>query len=116
MRPPLLTSSLLPLLLLTQTHLALTAVTTYGLVPAAHQTTAIPDGSLPQATLAAYDGTVLTPPAPPQPALGPNLRLGEQPRDARAVQGLSVPHRGGAGFYGFSVEMSVITQTIGKNS
>ncbi|TEB33938.1 glycoside hydrolase family 79 protein [Coprinellus micaceus] len=104
------------LLLLSSTHTALGAVTTYGLVPAAHQTTAIPDGSAPQATLAAYDGTVLTPPAPPQPALGPDLRLPEQPRDAGAVQGLSIPHRGGAGFYGFSVEMSVITQTIGKNS
>ncbi|TFK33321.1 hypothetical protein BDQ12DRAFT_727857 [Crucibulum laeve] len=37
------------------------------------------------------------------------------PRDTTAVTGLSIPHVGGA-FWGFSIEMSIINQVLGKNS
>jgi hypothetical protein len=83
-------------------------VTVYGQTPLAHQSTAVVEGEAPLPTLAAYDGLVLTPPTPPTPAVTA-LALNVA-RDAAAVTGLSIPHTR-AGFFGFSVEMSVITQT-----
>lgn len=83
-------------------------ITVYGQTPLAHQTTSLAEGRAPLPTLAAYDGTVLIPPPPPNPpvtALTINV-----PREATALPGLSIPHTG-ASFWGFSVEMSVITQT-----
>ncbi|RXW22272.1 hypothetical protein EST38_g3572 [Candolleomyces aberdarensis] len=69
----------------------------------------------PQATkAAAYNDTLLTPPAVPSPAPVPNFQLQLQ-RDAANTPGLSIPHNGGA-FWGFSIEMSVISQVLGKNS
>ncbi|KAJ2933936.1 hypothetical protein H1R20_g3144, partial [Candolleomyces eurysporus] len=88
-------------------------VTVYGQTPLAHQSTSVAAGEAPLPTLAAYDGLVLTPPTPPTPPVTA-LAL-EVARDAATVPGLSIPHTR-AGFFGFSVEMSVITQTIGKNS
>jgi hypothetical protein len=87
------------------------AVTVYGQIPLAQTIGANPSaGSAVQATktLAAYDNTVLTPPAlpSPPPAAAYTLSL---PKDAGQVNGLSIPHVGGS-FWGFSIEMSVISQ------
>ena len=56
----------------------------------------------------AYDDTVLTPPliSSPPPLSDFTLTLAE---NSNAVQGLSMPHLGGS-FWGFSIEMSVISQ------
>lgn len=83
-------------------------ITVYGQTPLAHQTTALAEGQAPLPTLAAYDGMVLTPPAPPNPAV--TAVTINVPREAANFPGLSIPHTGAA-FWGFSVEMSVITQT-----
>ncbi|TEB29048.1 glycoside hydrolase family 79 protein [Coprinellus micaceus] len=96
--------------LLWQFHFTSGGITTYGLVPAAQ--TALAGGPLP--TLPAYDQTVLQPPAPPEQPV--KALTFEVQRDAADAQGMSIPHEHGAAFYGFSIEMSVIGQTIGKNS
>jgi hypothetical protein len=56
---------------------------------------------------AAYDPTVLTPPALPNPLPANTFTVNLQ-SSAGAVPGLSIPQSGS--FYGFSIEMSVITQ------
>ncbi|KDR78212.1 hypothetical protein GALMADRAFT_138334 [Galerina marginata CBS 339.88] len=86
------------------------AVTVYGQIPLAQTATA----AFPHATLAAYDRTVLNPPPIPNPAPSAAYTIPLQ-RDATAVPGLSIPHVGGS-FWGFSIEMSVISQVLGKNS
>ena len=87
------------------------AVTVYGQIPLAQTIGANPSaGSAvpPSKTLAAYDKTVLNPPALPSPPPAAAYTLSLQ-KDAGAVNGLSIPHVGGS-FWGFSVEMSVISQ------
>ncbi|KAI0354193.1 hypothetical protein OH77DRAFT_1437562 [Trametes cingulata] len=63
--------------------------------------------------LAAYNNVTLTPPAlpNPMPATEFGITLHNQ---AQNVNGLSVQQR--ANFLGFSIEMSVVEQVIGKNS
>ncbi len=82
-------------------------VTVYKQIPLGQTATAVEAGAA-QTTLPAYDTTVLTPPAIPVPPPPTAYTLTVQ-RDAAAVPGLSIPHVGG-GFFGFSVEMSVINQ------
>ncbi|KJA24885.1 glycoside hydrolase family 79 protein [Hypholoma sublateritium FD-334 SS-4] len=107
-RPP----PLLGLLCLLPTF-ARAQITVYKQIPLGQTATAIAAGAA-QTTLPAYDATVLIPPAIPIPPPATAYTLPVQ-RDAAAVQGLSIPHVGG-GFFGFSVEMSVINQVLGKNS
>jgi len=82
------------------------AVTVYGQLPL--QQTATDSAFTPQKTLAAWDKTELIPPALPSPKPAVAFTLNLQ-RDAAAVNGLSIPHVG-VGFWGFSIEMSVINQ------
>jgi len=87
------------------------AVTVYGQIPLAQTIGANPSAgtALPATrTLAAYDKTVLNPPALPSPPPAAAYTLSLQ-KDAGAVNGLSIPHVGGS-FWGFSIEMSVISQ------
>ncbi|KAF5347305.1 hypothetical protein D9756_009946 [Leucocoprinus leucothites] len=85
-------------------------VTIYGQIPLAQTLSA---AASTQTALAAYDDTVLTPPPVPSGLNQfPRVELQSQ---ANAVQGLSIPHTTGS-FFGFSIEMSVINQLLGKNS
>ena len=59
-------------------------------------------------TPAAYNDTKLVPPAIPSPAPANAFTLTLQQSNT-AVNGLSIPHVGGS-FWGFSIEMSVISQ------
>ncbi|TFK33319.1 hypothetical protein BDQ12DRAFT_441495 [Crucibulum laeve] len=96
---------------------ALSSVTVYGQIPLAQTATAASsvDPAAPAVTtLAAYNDTVLNPPPVPSPMPSTAYTI-EMPRDAAAVPGLSIPHVGAA-FWGFSIEMSVINQVLGKNS
>ena len=80
-------------------------VTVYGQIPLGQTRSA----DNPQATTAAaYNDTLLTPPAVPSPAPATAFQIQVQ-RDAANTPGLSIPHNGGA-FWGFSIEMSVISQ------
>ncbi|KAH6912214.1 hypothetical protein BKA70DRAFT_1384741 [Coprinopsis sp. MPI-PUGE-AT-0042] len=93
---------------------ALAQVTVYGQIPlgqtastATFQTTTI---------RAAYNTTRLNVPEPPEVSEGiSNEFVVQLAREAGAVPGISIPHEG-ASFYGFSIEMSVINQVLGKNS
>lgn len=92
------------------------AVTVYGQIPfgqtstAATRTATGPDAApttdTPPSLLAAYDETVLKPPAPPQNQ-GLNFTLNLASTNV-SVNGLSIMQHGS--FYGFSIEMSVVTQ------
>jgi hypothetical protein len=55
---------------------------------------------------AAYDSTVLTPPAVPNPAIPSQIPI--QLTSSGGITGLSIPQNGG--FFGFSIEMSVSNQ------
>lgn len=90
------------------TQVAHAQVTVYGQTPLAHQPAPTIEGAPPVETLAAYDQTVLVPPPPPSPPI--NALRFEVPQNAADRPGLSIPHTGFA-FFGFSIEMSVITQT-----
>ncbi|KAJ7104505.1 glycoside hydrolase family 79 protein [Mycena belliarum] len=84
-------------------------VTVYGQIPLG-----ITSALAPTATVAAaYNTTVLDPPEVPNPAPPTSFTL-TVPSANTSVTGLSIPIKGT--FYGFSVEMSVITQLFGKNS
>lgn len=86
-------------------------VTVYGQLPLRlTQTGASAQISSPNA----FNDTLLTPPPVPQPP-PPRAFTIELQTDAANAFGLSIPHVG-AGFYGFSIEMSVINQVLGKNS
>ncbi|KAF9556467.1 glycoside hydrolase family 79 protein [Agrocybe pediades] len=98
------------LALLSSAITAAQAVTVYGQIPLAQTATA----GFPHQTLAAYDTTELIPPPVPNPPPASAYTLNLQ-RDASAVNGLSIPHVGGS-FWGFSLEMSIVTQVLGKNS
>lgn len=86
-----------------------TAVTVYGQTPLAAATKTI-SSALPTFTpnqTAAYDTTVLTPPAPPSPPQGTSFTV-TVPLTNTTVVALSIMQHGS--FYGFSIEMSVVTQ------
>ncbi|KAF9051565.1 glycoside hydrolase family 79 protein [Panaeolus papilionaceus] len=109
--------SLVHLLLLGGTYLlphTTAQVTVYGQIPLAQTVTPTDDTGAPQPTLAAYNNTELVPPPVPNPPPGLSFTMNLE-RNAAAVSGLSIPHVGPA-FWGFSVEMSVLTQVLGKNS
>ena len=89
------------------------AVTVYGQIPLAQTVsataTATDSSAATATTLAAYDKTELTPPALPSPNPGANAYTLSLEKSAASVQGLSIPHVGG-GFWGFSIEMSGVSQ------
>ncbi|PPQ65022.1 hypothetical protein CVT24_008170 [Panaeolus cyanescens] len=61
---------------------------------------------------AAYNPTTLIAPAPPGPSGMPtNFQI---PLSPAAPPGVSIPQRGS--FFGFSIEMSVVNQVLGKNA
>ncbi|TFK29209.1 hypothetical protein FA15DRAFT_664535 [Coprinopsis marcescibilis] len=100
------------LALLSGVSYAIAQVTVYGELPlgqtqsfAEWQTTTV---------RAAYNSTQLQVPALPVEAIT-NAFTMQLAKDAAVVSGLSIPHVG-AGFFGFSIEMSVINQVLGKNS
>ncbi|KAJ7634683.1 glycoside hydrolase family 79 protein [Roridomyces roridus] len=85
------------------------SVTVYGQIPMG-----ITSASSPTATVAAaYNTTLLQPPEIPDPAPNTSFTL-TLPSSNTSVARLSIPVPGA--FYGFSIEMSVITQLFGKNS
>lgn len=93
---------------------AVAKVTVYGQIPFG-QTKALgapdPDATgtpAPPPLLAAYDETILKPPALPQPPPPTDFTL-NSPASGANVQDLSIVHNKGA-FLGFSIEMSVISQ------
>ncbi|KAI0830342.1 hypothetical protein BC628DRAFT_1416627 [Trametes gibbosa] len=102
------------------------AVTVYGqqgmTMPTGAASTAAAPGATESTTpsslswitnLAAYNNLTLVPPALPSPM--PNTNFGITLRNNAAnVNGLSVAQK--ANFLGFSIEMSVVQQVIGKNS
>lgn len=84
-------------------------VTIYGIEGVKAVTSGTNSASAPIATkiLAAYNERILDPPPLPNP-LPPNQFTIQLAADAGDVNGLSIPQSGA--FYGFSVEMSVVTQ------
>ncbi|KAF9033112.1 hypothetical protein BJ165DRAFT_1515715 [Panaeolus papilionaceus] len=98
--------------------LPVNAVTIYGQIPLGQTQSGNPSATnaapVSQPTLAAYNTTQLIPPAlpDPPPALSYPLFVGKA---ASSVNGLSIPHVGPS-FWGFSIEMSVLSQVLGKNS
>jgi len=81
------------------------AVTVYGQIPLQQTYTA---ARASPTVLAAYNDTQLAPPPVPNPPPPRQFSLTLQ-HDAAAVPGLSIPHIG-TSFFGFSIEMSVISQ------
>jgi hypothetical protein len=84
-------------------------VTVYGQIPlglTASQTAS--SSNAPTTTPAAYNDTRLVPPPIPSPVPANAFTLSLQ-QSSTAVNGLSIPHVGGS-FWGFSIEMSVISQ------
>ncbi|KAI9432699.1 hypothetical protein H4582DRAFT_1087499 [Lactarius indigo] len=61
---------------------------------------------------AAYDPTILNPPAVPEPPIPTQVPV--QLTSSGGIPNLSIPQNGG--FFGFSIEMSVSNQVLGKNS
>ncbi|CAE6440066.1 unnamed protein product [Rhizoctonia solani] len=85
------------------------AVTVYGVKSA--KTIGTSQAYAAVATLAAYDQTVLTSPSPPSPAITNNFLVQLYPG---TMAGLSIKQSGA--FMGYSIELSVVEQTLGKNS
>ncbi|KAL7278757.1 hypothetical protein ACG7TL_007764 [Trametes sanguinea] len=83
------------------------AVTVYGQQPILTSTTTSFAPGATYTGLAAYDPRILDPPPLPDP-LPPNQFGIQLSASASNVQGLSIPLSGS--FFGFSVEMSVVTQ------
>ncbi|KAI0354194.1 hypothetical protein OH77DRAFT_1426226 [Trametes cingulata] len=99
---------------------ALAAVTVYG--PFGPESPSGASGAAPWATLGntnwlnapnAYNNVQLQPPPLPTP-LPPMAFPIAVPSQAQNMPGLSIPQRGD--FWGFSIEMSVVQQVIGKNA
>ena len=67
----------------------------------------------PTSTPAAFNSTLLVPPPIPSPAPA-NVFTASLQQSAANVNGLSIPHVGGS-FWGFSIEMSVISQVRKSN-
>jgi hypothetical protein len=85
------------------------AVTIYGQIPLGQTSAAAgpyATGS-PVRTIPAYDETILDPPALPNERAPTQFTLNLQANNG-SIPGLSILQRGT--FYGFSIEMSVITQ------
>ncbi|KAF8651054.1 hypothetical protein AX16_004917 [Volvariella volvacea WC 439] len=92
------------------------AVTVHGQVPLAEMTGSFTGPALPIQTniaLPAYNDTVLISPSPPDPPINTAFTLALQ-ASSDAVENLSIRQRGD--FLGFSIEMSVINQLMGRNS
>ncbi|PBK94950.1 glycoside hydrolase family 79 protein [Armillaria gallica] len=95
-------------------------VTVYGQIPLKETISQSNGGtstaSVPAATstLAAYDDTVLNPPPIPDPAPSTAFTL-SIPAVNTSVTGLSIAHSTDS-FYGFSIEMSLLTEVLGRNS
>ncbi|KAF9458514.1 glycoside hydrolase family 79 protein [Collybia nuda] len=89
------------------------AVTVYGQIPLGQTSTASGPEATQKSLLAAYDETLLTPPPLPNDRAPTAFTLNLQANNA-TVPNLSIMQHGS--FYGFSIEMSVITQLMGKNS
>lgn len=87
--------------------LAQAQITVYGQIPLGLESLT------PTATPAAYNNTILVPPPIPSPAPANAFTLSLQ-QSSTAVNGLSIPHVGGS-FWGFSIEMSVISQVRKSN-
>ncbi|KAJ7037927.1 glycoside hydrolase family 79 protein [Mycena alexandri] len=85
-------------------------VTVYGQIPIGITSASTATATQP----AAYNTTVLNPPPIPDPAPATAFTLSLQSTSASVSSGLSIPIKGT--FFGFSVEMSVITQLFGTNS
>lgn len=85
-------------------------VTVYGQAPLWQTASA----ATPTASPNAYNDTVLAPPPVPSPPPTTNYNL-PLLKASTSVANLSIPHVGGS-FFGFSIEMSVISQVLGKNS
>jgi hypothetical protein len=84
-----------------------TSITVYGQIPLG-----VTSARAPGATVAAaYNDTVLNPPPIPVPAPATAFTL-TIPSSSASVTGLSIPIHGT--FFGFSIEMSVITQLCGS--
>ncbi|EAU87916.1 hypothetical protein CC1G_01563 [Coprinopsis cinerea okayama7 len=95
--------------------LTLAQVTVYGQLPLGQMQTQSTTAELPMTTVrAAYNNTLLQVPEIPAEGITNDFTL-QLTRDASAVPGISIPHVGSA-FYGFSIEMSVINQVLGRNS
>lgn len=102
------------LALLCSTLSTVHAVTVYGQIPLAQTqiattATGTDAAASVQTTLAAYDKTELIPPAVPVDNPGLPAYTLSLEQNAAAVVNLSIPHVGG-GFWGFSIEMSVVSQ------
>lgn len=108
-RSPVVTHSMLSSLLFLCSTLASVhaEVTVYGQTALGFHTSAS-SSSASTVTPAAYNNTRLVPPAIPNPAPANAFTLTLQ-QSSSAVNGLSIPHVGGS-FWGFSIEMSVISQ------
>ena len=90
------------------------SITVYNQTPFGQQSRTSDNSIIPTPISAAYDETQLEPPPIPTPfnrTFALNL-VG----DAKDVTGLSIPHWSGVSFFGFSIEMSVVNQVLGKNS
>jgi hypothetical protein len=83
--------------------MAYAEVTVYGQIPMGITSATNPTATKP----AAYNTTVLNPPPVPNPPIGTNFTLVLQASNA-SVYPLSISLKGS--FYGFSIEMSVISQ------
>jgi len=102
---------MLPVLVFFSSTLAFVqAVTVYGQIALGFTTSAAHASAT---TAPAYNNTRLLPPAIPNPAPSNSFTLTLQ-QDASVVSGLSIPHVGGC-FWGFSIEMSVISQVRKSN-
>ena len=97
------------LLIFSLARLVHASVTVYGQIPFGQTTRVSAAPGSATTTLAAYDDTTLDPPPIPNPAPARDIGLQLQ-KVAGDVQGLSIPHAGGGAFWGFSIEMSVISQ------
>lgn len=90
-------------------------ITVYSQVPLGQMGSETSTSADPAATtLAAYNDTLLQPPPVPNPAPPTQFTL-ELQTNAGAVTGLSIPHQDGS-LWGFSIEMSVVTQVCKYNS
>ena len=90
------------------------SITVYNQTPFGQQSRTNDNPIIPTPISAAYDETQLEPPPIPT-AFNRTFAL-NLVGDAKDVAGLSIPHWSGASFFGFSIEMSVVNQVLGKNS